>query len=60
MNIIEALQITDIRLTNYDKWLLFNNGNWCVYQKKKHAKNTVILIETMFEEEAVKQLLKED
>lgn len=62
MKIIEALKEfnSDIRLTNSDKWLVWNlvGGGWTVYQHKKYSKKVKVLIVTTNEEEAIKILME--
>lgn len=63
MKISEALKLdrTDMRLTvskfEYTRWLVYDEGAWFVYEHKRRTRNSVCLIETESEKEAVKVLL---
>jgi len=60
MTIIEMLKSDDyfLMITVGDKWLCWQQDCWTVYQKKKYSKNSQIIIQTKYEEEAVSELLK--
>jgi len=63
MNIIEVMKkddYYDLRVTNHDKWMYYDNGYWYVLEHKKGKHHTTMLIETENHDEAVKILLKED
>ena len=58
MKIIEALKKIDgLRIENGTKWLIFDKEEWVVFQRKKRAKNSKILIRTEEEEDAIRKLL---
>lgn len=60
MDIIFALKRTDgIRVSYEDKWLVWDEGYWIVYQRKYCAKKTQLLCRSESQEEAVKVLLEE-
>lgn len=61
MNIIEALKTElDVRVSHEDRWMVWDSvlNLWVVYQHRRYAKNTVELIHTKSEHEAVKILIK--
>jgi hypothetical protein len=58
MKIIEALKKIDgLRIENGTKWLIFDKEEWVVFQRKKHSKNSKILIKTEEEEYAIRMLI---
>lgn len=60
MNIIDTLKkFGDVRLTNGDKWLVWNSvgGDWTVYFRPKFSKSTKVLITTPDLEIALKELI---
>ena len=63
MKIIEALKSSDsqLRINNVSRWLVFDvfyNG-FIVYEHKRYAKKTTIIIKTGNEDEAVAVLTEE-
>ena len=57
MNIIAALMENDnIRVSYADKWLVYNNGEWIVYQHRYGAKKTIKICVTDDQELAVEAL----
>jgi len=59
MNIISFLkQVDGVRISYEDKWLVWDEGYWIVYQRKYHAKKTQTLCRSEIQEEAVKILLR--
>lgn len=63
MNVIDALKrFGDVRLTNGDKWLVWNmvGGDWTVYFRPKFSKSTKILITTPDIEAAIEVLMREE
>lgn len=59
MTIIEALRTENIRLSNGNRHLVFDNGKWIVFETYRYMEITKTLIETDDEEEAVRVLLDE-
>ena len=54
MNIIAALMKKDcIRVLYGDKWLIYDNDEWVVYQRKYGAKKIVVRIRTQIQDEAI-------
>jgi len=43
---IETLKKIGARLVLGGKWLVYNNGNWIVYEKKRYACESTELINT--------------
>lgn len=62
MKIIEALRdkTNMLRISYGDRWLCGNTpeDGWIVYERKPYARQTIIIIETNSEDEAVKNLLE--
>lgn len=59
-NIIEALQDKNnaMRISFYYRWLVGDGyGGWIVYEAKRYAKKSTVVIETKDEAEAVSALL---
>ncbi len=57
MKIITALMKKDcIRVLYGDKWLIYDTGEWVVYQRKYGAKKTIMICKTDSEDEAVEVL----
>lgn len=60
MNIVSALMNVDmIRLSYGNRWLIFDEGEWVVYEHKYHAKNSQVLIRTQNQDEAIDVLIKD-
>ena len=59
MKIVEALKTENIRITNGNKWMYYdvNYNMWFVRLREYRKHNSVVLIKTENEEEAVKILL---
>ena len=55
MTIIDALKITGegVRITNGDRWMVWDKEAWIVCERQYRQRKTRILIETQSEEEAV-------
>ena len=54
VNIISALMEKDcIRVSYGDKWLIYDNGEWVVCQRKYGAKKTVVRMRTKNQDEAI-------
>lgn len=62
MNIIEALKLENeyLRVDNGDKWLVWDNCEWKVMQKKYGQKKTRMVCATSKESIAVSELIKND
>ena len=62
MNIIVVLmkKDLDLRVTNGDKWLIWNGDEWEVMQKKYGRKTTQSLITTQFQDEAIEVLITDN
>ena len=60
MTIIEALKKENIRITNGDKWMYYdvNYNMWFVRCQEYRKHNSIVLIETVDEELAIKMLLE--
>lgn len=57
MNIISALKSNDcIRVSHGDKWLVYDNEEWVVYQRRYGAKKTIVVCRTKIQDEAVEAL----
>ena len=61
MKIVEALKKrgTYLRVSNINRWLVFNDDIFIVYEHKRYAKKTTIIIETSDEDKAVEALMNE-
>jgi len=59
MNIEDVLKLPHygIRITNYDKWLVWNTC-YLVYQQKKYQKYSKVIIQTDDFSEALEILIK--
>ena len=59
MTIIDALkaEFTYARVTNGDKWLVWDGSEWVVYQKKAYQRGTATLYRGDSESDAVEALL---
>lgn len=57
MKILEALEKENIRLSNGDKWLIIDEGEFIVHQKKNGKKTVKTVYKGTSEEEAIKNLL---
>jgi len=58
MDIVSALmRENNIRLSCGDKWLIFDCGEWVVYQRKHGARKTEIICRTAIQDIAVDSLL---
>lgn len=63
MTIVDALKnvdLLDIRVTHYDKWLYCAIDKFIVCSRKRGQKHNRVIIITENEEEAVNALIKED
>ena len=60
MDVITALKTSDIRIDNRDKWLVWDEPNWCVYQRKYHARTTNLLFMGWELDHAIDVLIKEE
>jgi hypothetical protein len=62
MNIISVLMKTNARVVYSNKWIEYDKvtDNWCVYERKPHAKITRTIIETPIQDSAIEFLLKEE
>jgi hypothetical protein len=61
MKIAEMLQekIYNARVSCEDKWLVWNDGLWIIYQRKMYEKKTKLIFETNSEDLAVARLLED-
>jgi len=60
MDIITFLkETTGVRVSYEDKWLVWDEGWWVVYQRRCYAKKTQVLCMSENQEEAVRILLEE-
>jgi len=62
MTILEALkrQDEDVRIIYLNKWIIFYDNEWVVYERRYNAKKSLIIYSGADESEAVKYLFKED
>lgn len=60
MKIAEFIKKYNCRLSIEDSWLVYNDISrmWVVYNHKRYAKKSTVIIETEDEEEAVRALIK--
>ncbi len=62
MNIVQALQDKDNQLRisgSYNRWIVGNGkGGWIVYERKRNAKRTTVVLETSSEDQAIRELLE--
>lgn len=59
MTIEEALKYNGVRVSNGDKWLVWNIGDWCVYKHEYHARIAQLVISTGNIERALDALIKD-
>lgn len=57
MNLIHAIKNTEARMVFEDKWLIYEDNHYKVMQRKRNAKITKVLIDTVNQEDAVSVLL---
>lgn len=57
MKVKQAMIDYNVRLTNGDKWLIFDGNEWVTYHRAKYNKHTKVLYRGFSEDEAVRILL---
>jgi len=57
MNIISALMKIDcIRVSYGDNWLVYDDNEWVVFQRRYGAKKTIVVCRTQIQDEAIEEL----
>lgn len=60
MNIKNLLQSTNSRIVLYDRWLVMDDNEFHVYERKPYARKTVTIYYGYSEMEAVKCLMNQE